>query len=76
MTTAAARITPHDDAAPPRALWLLLAAMISLALAMTPHGRFILYPFTLFTTWVHECSHALMVVLLLIFPAGLYGRKT
>jgi len=63
MTTAAARIRPYDDAAAPRALWLLLAAVISLALAMTPYGRFILYPFTLFTTWVHECSHALMALL-------------
>ena len=23
-----------------------------------------LYPFTLFTTWIHECSHAVMVVLM------------
>jgi hypothetical protein len=26
-------------------------------------GAILLYPFKLFTTWVHECAHALMIVL-------------
>src|SRR5262249_29002847 len=29
-----------------------------------PWGRLALYPFTLFTTWVHECSHAVMAGIL------------
>jgi hypothetical protein len=43
--------------------WLWLAAVVSLTLSLTPWGAFVLYPFKLFTTWVHECSHALMTVL-------------
>jgi hypothetical protein len=37
---------------------------VCLAVSLTPWGRLALYPFTLFTTWVHECSHALAAVLL------------
>jgi len=43
-------------------LWL--AAALCLGVSLTPWGPLILYPFTLFTTWVHECGHALAVVLL------------
>ena len=43
-------------------LWL--AAGLCLGLSLTPWGRFVLYPFTLFTTWVHESGHALAAVLL------------
>jgi len=32
--------------------------------SLTPWGPLILYPFTLFTTWVHECGHAVAAVLL------------
>lgn len=53
-----------QDAPPPRALWLWLAAVVSLALSMTAWGHYVLYPFKLFTTWVHECGHAAMAVLL------------
>ena len=42
-------------------LWLAVA--ISLGISLTPWGPLVLYPFTLFTTWVHECGHALMAVL-------------
>jgi hypothetical protein len=31
--------------------------------SLTPWGPLALYPFTLFTTWIHECGHALAVVL-------------
>ena len=41
-----------------------MAATLSLGLSLTPWGRLPLYPFKLFTTWVHECGHALMTVLL------------
>lgn len=42
-------------------LWV--AAGASLILSLTPWGHYLLYPFDLFTTWVHECGHALMTVL-------------
>lgn len=45
-----------------RQLWL--AAAVCLGVSLTPWGPLILYPFTLFTTWVHECSHAVAAVLL------------
>ena len=44
--------------------WLWLAAGFCLAVSLTPWGPIVLYPFTLFTTWIHECSHAVMVVLM------------
>jgi hypothetical protein len=43
--------------------WLWLAALLCLGVSLTPWGSWALYPFTLFTTWVHECGHAVMVVL-------------
>jgi hypothetical protein len=42
-------------------LWL--AAALCLGVSLTPWGPLLLYPFSLFSTWVHECGHALMVVL-------------
>jgi hypothetical protein len=42
-------------------LWAALA--VSLVVSVTPWAQFLLYPFKLFTTWVHECGHALMIVL-------------
>ncbi len=43
--------------------WLWLAAAVCLGLSLTPWGPLILYPFSVFATWVHECGHAVMVVL-------------
>jgi hypothetical protein len=45
------------------ATWLWAAAGVSLALSLTPWADTALYPFRLFTTWVHECGHALATVL-------------
>jgi hypothetical protein len=42
---------------------LFLAAAVSLLASLTPWGAFALYPFKLFTTWVHECGHAVATVL-------------
>jgi hypothetical protein len=42
-------------------LWL--AAAVCLVLSLLPWGPLLLYPFTLFTTWIHECSHAVIAVL-------------
>src|SRR4051812_38860923 len=47
---------------PPSTLaWPLIA---SFALSLVPGGQYVLYPFKLFTTWVHECSHAVSAVCL------------
>ena len=43
--------------------WLWAAVAVSLVVSLTPWAPFLLYPFKLFTTWVHECGHALMTVL-------------
>ena len=43
--------------------WFWAAVAISLLVSLTPWAQFLLYPFRLFTTWVHECGHALMTVL-------------
>jgi len=41
-------------------LWI--AAAVSLAVSPTPAAAVALYPFRLFTTWVHEGAHALATV--------------
>jgi hypothetical protein len=43
--------------------WFWVAVAVSLAASLTPWAALLLYPFKLFTTWVHECGHALMTVL-------------
>lgn len=43
--------------------WLWVAAAVSLGLSLTPWASILLYPFKLFTTWVHECGHAVAAVL-------------
>jgi hypothetical protein len=43
--------------------WLAVAVAVSLLASLTPWALLLLYPFKLFTTWVHECSHALAAVL-------------
>jgi hypothetical protein len=43
--------------------WLWAAVAVSVVVSLTPWAQFLLYPFKLFTTWVHECGHALMTVL-------------
>ncbi|MEP7304035.1 MAG: M50 family metallopeptidase [Acidobacteriota bacterium] len=47
----------------PAGSWLWAAVAVSLVVSLTPWSRFLLYPFKLFTTWVHECGHALMTLL-------------
>ena len=36
---------------------------MSLLISLTPWAPVLLYPFRLFSTWVHECGHAVMTVL-------------
>ena len=47
----------------PTGNWLWAAVAVSLVVSLTPWAPILLYPFKLFTTWVHECGHALMTVL-------------
>jgi hypothetical protein len=46
----------------PQTLAYPLAA--SLGLSLFKKGRYLLYPFRLFTTWVHECCHAASALLM------------
>jgi hypothetical protein len=43
--------------------WLWVAVAVSLGISLTPWAHVLLYPFKLFTTWVHECGHAVMILL-------------
>ena len=43
--------------------WFWIAAALSFAISLTRWGPAVLYPFRLFTTWVHECGHAVMTLL-------------
>lgn len=43
--------------------WFWVAVAVSLIASLTPWGEILLYPFKLFTTWVHECGHAVAAVL-------------
>jgi hypothetical protein len=43
--------------------WLWVAAAVSLIVSLTPVADTALYPFRLFTTWVHESGHAVATVL-------------
>jgi hypothetical protein len=45
-----------------RSTWLWLAAAVSLLVSLTPAAEVALYPFRLFTTWVHEVGHAVATV--------------
>ena len=47
----------------PIGIWLWAAVAVSIVVSLTPWAQFLLYPFKLFTTWVHECGHALMTML-------------
>ncbi len=43
--------------------WFWLAVAVSLIVSLTPWAGLLLYPFKLFTTWVHECGHAVATLL-------------
>jgi hypothetical protein len=43
--------------------WLWIAAALSFGISLTRWGPLVLYPFRLFTTWVHECGYAVMTLL-------------
>ncbi|HYV99439.1 MAG TPA: M50 family metallopeptidase [Gemmatimonadaceae bacterium] len=57
-------MTPSSDRkAPPFGNWLWVAAGVALVLSLTSWGEYVLYPFKLFTTWIHETSHAITALL-------------
>jgi hypothetical protein len=58
--------TRDDDLPPPNQVWYLAGALvIALFVARSvPLGHYLLYPITLFATWVHEGGHALAALLL------------
>jgi hypothetical protein len=43
---------------------LLIAIVVLLVLANVPYGRMVLYPFALFSTWVHEMCHGMAALVL------------
>lgn len=47
----------------PQAKTLLIATVVSIALWFIPYAGYLIYPFKLFVTFVHEGSHALAAVL-------------
>jgi hypothetical protein len=53
---------PRLSARPSNATWLWIAAGVSLGISLTPWAEVLLYPFRLFTTWIHEVGHALATV--------------
>jgi hypothetical protein len=42
---------------------LVLALLVTLLLWNVPYGSYALYPFKVFATWLHESSHAVMMLL-------------
>lgn len=42
--------------------WFWIAVALSFGISLTRWGAVVLYPFRLFTTWVHECAHAVMTI--------------
>jgi hypothetical protein len=56
---------------------LIGAAVVTIVLWQVPGGNYILYPFSIFATWLHEMGHGFMALLLggkferlIIFPNG------
>ena len=45
-------------------VWLIIAALVTVALWQVPWGNYILYPFTILATWFHEMAHGLTAMLL------------
>lgn len=36
--------------------------VVSIVLSVLPGGKYAIYPFRIFTTWIHECCHAVMAL--------------
>jgi hypothetical protein len=46
-----------------RDISLVRATIVLVILMNIPYGRYVLYPFTIFSTWIHEMCHGLMAIL-------------
>ena len=44
--------------------YLIVACVILIVLMNLPTGRYVLYPFKVFSTWVHEMCHAIAAILM------------
>jgi hypothetical protein len=55
----AAKKTPPRDGWHPRTIIIVAAVTVFVISAWVPFGSTVLYPLTLFTTWVHEMGHGL-----------------
>ncbi len=44
--------------------WLIVAAVVTVALWQVPGGNYVLYPCTILATWFHEMAHGLMALVL------------
>jgi len=45
-------------------VWLIVAALVTIAMWQFPFGNYILYPFTILATWFHEMGHGLTALVL------------
>lgn len=43
--------------------FVIIAVSVSFVLSLVSWGKYLLYPFRIFTTWAHECSHGVMATL-------------
>jgi len=58
--------------------WRLIRAILVIVVLMNvPYGRYVLYPFSIFSTWVHEMCHGIAAIMmggnitkLMIYPDG------
>lgn len=68
-------VSTHEK--PCSALLLAIAALVTIILWQIPLGNYLLYPFTILSTWFHEMGHGLTAILLggyfrelVIYPSG------
>lgn len=54
---------PAEAASGHRAALVIAAVMVVVLQRFVPYGQFILYPFTLLATWVHEMGHGVTALL-------------
>ncbi|MEC7523913.1 MAG: M50 family metallopeptidase [Myxococcota bacterium] len=57
-------MAPEEDGGPTRFALVIACVGIALVSTLVPFGDVVLYPFTLFGTWVHEMGHGLTAIAL------------
>ncbi|MEO1027633.1 MAG: M50 family metallopeptidase [Pseudomonadota bacterium] len=58
------QMSSYQRAQQPPSTWLFVAMAITVGLWQLPFGLYILYPFTILSTWFHEMGHGLTAMLL------------